>query len=271
MRRKGYHQLKDLRNQIALVTGASSGLGEQIAYELAKKGAIVVVCARRLERLKKVSWRCQQLSGRLSLPLQLDVSDPTAIEKVVGQVEKQLGPVAILVNDAGFGTMEDFLKLDLQVAEKMFRVNVLGMMYLTQFIGLKMAERKMGAIINIASIAGKIATPKSTVYSATKSAVIGFSNALRLELKPFGISVLTVNPGPIKTDFFTIADKSGHYLDRIGWLSLQPEKLAQKIILSIGSGRREINAPWFFEWADHFYNLFPYVGDFLAGGIFNQK
>lgn len=80
---KGYSQLKDLRNRIAVVTGASSGLGEQVAYQLAQKGAIVVVCARRLERLKQVSQRCQQLSGRLALPLQLDVSDPAAVEAAV--------------------------------------------------------------------------------------------------------------------------------------------------------------------------------------------
>ncbi|WP_281164839.1 SDR family NAD(P)-dependent oxidoreductase [Liquorilactobacillus sicerae] len=271
MNKMGFRQLKDLRNQVAVVTGASSGLGEQIAYQLAQKGAIVVVCARRIERLQQVSQRCQALSGRLSLPLQVDVSDPEKIEQAVTQVETKLGPIAVLVNDAGFGSMENFLHFKMSTAEKMFRVNVLGLMYFTQFVGLKMAARKTGAIVNIASIAGKIATPKSTVYSATKSAVIGFSNALRLELKPFGISVLTVNPGPIKTDFFAIADQTGHYLDHIGWLALEPDKLAEKIVAAIGTRRREINAPGIFEWAYHFYNLFPAAGDFLAGGLFNQK
>ncbi|AUJ32399.1 MAG: SDR family oxidoreductase [Liquorilactobacillus nagelii] len=268
---KGYSQLKDLRNRIAVVTGASSGLGEQVAYQLAQKGAIVVVCARRLERLKQVSQRCQQLSGRLALPLQLDVSDPAAVEAAVDQIETDLGPIAILVNDAGFGLMENFLDFEMAVTEKMFRVNVLGLMYLTRFVGLKMAERQVGAIINVASIAAKIATPKSAVYAATKAAVLAFSNALRLELKPLGISVLTVNPGPIKTEFFSIADRGGHYLDKVDWLSLNPQEVAEKIVRAIGTSRRELNLPYLFEAAYHFYNLFPRVGDCLAGGLFNKK
>lgn len=268
---KGYSQLKDLRNRIAVVTGASSGLGEQVAYQLAERGAIVVVCARRLERLQQVSQRCQQLSGRLALPLQLDVSDPQAIEVAVAKIEKELGPIAVLVNDAGFGLMEDFLDFDMAITEKMFRVNVLGLMYLTRFVGVKMAERKMGAIVNIASIAGKIATPKSAVYAATKAAVLAFSNALRLELKPLGISVLTVNPGPIKTEFFSIADRSGHYLDKIGRLSLDAPEVAEKIVKTIGTSRRELNLPYLFEVAFHLYNIFPQVGDYLAGGLFNKK
>ena len=93
--------------------------------------------------------------------------------------------------------------MDPAVIRNMFEVNVLGMMVLTQQVAIQMAEQKHGHIINVASIAGKIATPKTAVYSATKFAVLGFSNALRLELKPLGINVTTVNPGPIETAFLT--------------------------------------------------------------------
>ena len=111
----------------------------------------------------------------------------------------------------------------------MFEVNILGMMVLTQKFAIDMAERRQGHIINIASMAGKMATAKSTVYSATKFAVLGFSNALRLELKPLGVAVTTVNPGPIETNFFDKADPSGSYLEKVGQIVLEPAKLAKYV------------------------------------------
>ncbi|KRL38634.1 SDR family NAD(P)-dependent oxidoreductase [Liquorilactobacillus uvarum] len=268
---QNYKYLKDLRNRIAIVTGASSGLGEQIAYQLAKRGAIVVVCARRMDRLEVVSQRCRELSGRLSTAMELDVARPEQIEQVIEQVENELGPIDVLINDAGFGLMENALDFKMDIAEKMFRVNVLGLMYMTKYAALKMSVRKRGAIVNIASVAGKIATPKSAVYSATKAAVLGYSNALRLELKPLGISVLTVNPGPIKTDFFNIADKSGHYLENVGLFVLDPEETAEKVVKAIGTSRRELNLPYVFQAMYHFYQFCPWVGDYLAGNLFNKK
>ena len=128
-----------------------------------------------------------------------------------------------------------------------------------------------GHIINIASMAGKMATPKSTIYSATKFAVIGFSNALRLELKPFGIHVTTVNPGPIETNFFNIADPNGSYLDKIGAMVLQADDLAKEIVNTFGKNKREINRPRLMNTAAFFYQVFPTIGDYLAGGIFNKK
>lgn len=268
---KNYKQLKDLHNRIVVVTGASSGLGEQIAYELARKGAIVVACARRLDRLEVVTRECQKLSGRIAVAKQLDVEDPLQIEHLVKNIEDELGPIDVLVNNAGFGLMEDVLNFEMKTAEKMFRVNVLGLMYLSKYTALKMAKRKRGAIINVASVAGKIATPKSAVYSATKFAVLGYSNALRLELKPLGISVLTVNPGPIDTEFFEIADKTGSYLSKVGLLVQQPEDIAQKVVSTIGTSKRELTVPFAFEIAHRFYELFPRIGDYLAGDLFNKK
>ncbi|KRN34262.1 SDR family NAD(P)-dependent oxidoreductase [Liquorilactobacillus mali] len=268
---KNYKQLKDLRNRIVVVTGASSGLGEQISYELAKKGAIVVACARRLDRLEEVTKECQKLSGKISVAKQLDVEDPSQIEKLVEDIEDELGPIDVLVNNAGFGLMENVLNFEMKVVEKMFRVNVLGLMYLSKYTALRMAKRKRGAIINVASVAGKIATPKSAVYSATKSAVLGYSNALRLELKPLGISVLTVNPGPIDTEFFKIADKTGNYLSKVGFLVQKPDEIAQKIVGTIGTSKRELTVPFAFEIAHRLYDLFPRVGDYLAGDLFNKK
>ncbi|HFD1648670.1 TPA: SDR family NAD(P)-dependent oxidoreductase, partial [Enterococcus faecium] len=149
--------------------------------------------------------------------------------------------------------------------------NILGMMVLTQKFAIDMAERRQGHIINIASMAGKMATAKSTVYSATKFAVLGFSNALRLELKPLGVAVTTVNPGPIETDFFDKADPSGSYLEKVGQIVLEPAKLAKMIVRNMRHPKREINQPFILEVASKFYTLFPTIGDYLASGIFNKK
>lgn len=260
-----------LENKVVVVTGSSAGLGEQICYAAAKEGAIVVTCARRINLIGKVKEHCMTLSGKPAYAFQLDVSDPDSVERLYERIEEEVGAVDILVNNAGFGIFEEFTKFDMQKARNMFEVNVLGMMVLTQKIAIKMAERKRGHIINIASMAAKMATAKSTVYSATKFAVLGFSNALRLEMKAYNIAVTTVNPGPIATTFFDKADPTGNYLDSIDLIVLQPDRLARTIVRSMIRPVREINRPVVMEAASLFYTLFPHIGDFLAGGIFNKK
>ncbi|EOT43353.1 MULTISPECIES: SDR family NAD(P)-dependent oxidoreductase [Enterococcus] len=262
----------DLQNKVVLVTGGSGGLGEQLCYEAAKQGAIVIVCARRINLIGKVKEQCEMLSGKTAYAFQLDVAQPDSVAAMLEKVQSEVGSVDILINNAGFGVFEDFVTFDMATAYQMFEVNVLGMMVLTQKIALMMLEAgKSGNIVNIASMAGKMATPKTAVYSATKFAVLGFSNALRLELKPAGIQVMTVNPGPIATNFFEKADPSGNYLSDLGNLVLEPEDLAKVIIKGIRKGKREINRPRLMQAASQFYTLFPKIGDLLAGGIFNQK
>lgn len=262
---------QDLTNKVVVVTGGSAGLGEQICYEAAKKGAIVVVCARRINLIGKVKEMCEELSGNEAYSFQLDIADPDNVDAVFEKIEAEVGPIDVLVNNAGFGIFENFLETDLAIAKNMFEVNVLGMMVFTQKVALQMAERGTGHIINIASMAGKMATAKSTIYSATKFAVLGFSNALRLELKPLGISVTTVNPGPIKTEFFDKADPSGDYLASVDLFVLEPNKLAKEIVSVMGTFKREINRPLAMEGAYRLYALFPHIGDFLAGGLLNKK
>lgn len=261
--------IMDLQDKIVLVTGGSAGLGEQICYEAAKKGAIVITCARRINLIGQVKEKCMALSGKEAYAFQLDISDPASVARTLERVA-EVGTVDILVNNAGYGIFENFTEFDPQQIYKMFEVNVLGMMVLTQQIALTMLAQKRGHIINVASMAGKMATPKTAVYSATKFAIMGFSNALRLELKPYGIHVTTVNPGPIKTDFWE-ADPSGDYLKSLGNLVLAPQKVAQAIVKNMERPKREINRPRVMEVAARFYTVFPTIGDLLAGGIFNKK
>ncbi len=260
-----------LKNKTILITGASGGLGEQVAYESARRGAVVIVTARREDRLIAVQERCTKFSGAESFAYVLDVGDRMQISKVLNRIIGEIGKIDVLVNSAGFGLFEQALATPYGVTEEMFRVNVLGLIQISQKVALAMKQRGSGHIINISSQAGKMATPKSAVYAGTKFAVRGYSNALRLELKPFGIHVTTVNPGPIKTEFFHKADKDGSYLAKLNHWVLDPEDVARKIVDSMLTNRREINLPRLMEVGARLYTIFPHIGDYMASTIFNRK
>ena len=243
----------DLTDKVVVVTGGSAGLGEQVCYEAAKRGAIVVTCARRINLIGQVRERCSELSGKDAYAFQLDIADPDSVEAVIEKIAAEVGDVDVLVNNAGFGLFDNFVDFDLDVAKNMFEVNVLGIMYFTQKIAISMVNNKSGHIFNVASMAA------------------GFSNALRLELRPANVYVTTINPGPIATEFFDKADPSGSYLENLGGIVLDPHKLAKTIVNKMGKPTREINRPFIMEGASIFYGLFPHIGDFLAGGLFNRK
>lgn len=260
-----------LKDKVVLITGASSGLGEQVAYEASIAGATVVLTARSKGKLKAVKETCEKISNKTAYWFALDISDPEEIEQVFDDIYSTVGQIDVLVNNAGFGYFENALSTDMDIAEDMFRVNVLGLMYTSQIAAIHMANAGRGHIINVASMAGKMATLKSTIYSASKFAVIGYSNALRLELKPLSVHVTTVNLGPVKTDFFDKADKGGDYLENVGSIVLDPKEVAHKMVQIMGTKKRELNLPKVLEVASRFYTLFPTAGDYLAGTVFNKK
>ncbi|WP_261805805.1 SDR family NAD(P)-dependent oxidoreductase [Lapidilactobacillus luobeiensis] len=259
-----------LRHKIVVVTGASSGIGRDIALEAASQGAALFLLARRVSQLEEVKTQCERLSGTDATVIQVDMGDLAAIEAAVAQIQAVTKQVDVLVNAAGFGDFELFTEIPVARIEQMLRVNVLGLMVLTRELAPLLINTR-GHIINFGSMAGKIQTPKSAVYAATKAAVIAFSNSLRLELKPLGVKVTTINPGPVKTAFFANADQGTQYLAKIAWLSLDSERLAQRIVADFGRNVREVNAPWFMEAVARLYPLVPRLGDFLAGTIGNQK
>lgn len=260
-----------LQGKVVLITGASGGLGEQIAYAAAKRGAKVVVTGRTPEKLEAVRGRCQELAGGPCYAFPLDVTNHQQAAEVLSRIYSEAGPVDVLVNNAGFGLFAEALDTEQTVVEEMFRTNVLALINLSRAVGREMSKAGKGHIINIASQAAKTATPKSAVYAATKFAVLGYSNALRLELKKHGIQVTTVNPGPIKTNFFSKADADGSYLARLKHWVLDPVQVAERIAASMLTSRREINLPWPMELGARLYVLFPRLGDYLVGTLFNWK
>lgn len=179
-------------SQVVLITGCSSGIGRDLAWRLAQAGYRVVATARNVETLA-------DLPAALKLPL--DVTQPVSIQKAVQCTLEQFGCIDVLVNNAGysvFGAAEEISDPQLQ---GMFDVNVFGAMRMIRHVAPVMRVQRSGRVINISSIVGRLVTPANGAYAASKFAVEALSDALRMELEPFGIQVVLVEPGSVKTHF----------------------------------------------------------------------
>lgn len=254
-----------------VITGASSGIGAEIAKLCAASGANLVLLARSLDKLEQLKYELQQKHQVKVDVFQLDVSDTDQVQAVFRQIFETIGDIDILVNNAGFGVFREAHEASIAEIQGMFEVNVVGLMACTSMVLPKMRTRRFGHIINIASQAGKIATPKSSVYSATKHAVLGYTNSLRMELADYNVQVTSVNPGPIATNFFKIADEQGTYVKNVQRFMLQPEFVARKVVDSMLTKTREINLPRWMNMGSVVYVLFPRLFELIGKRALNSK
>ncbi|MGJ5070585.1 oxidoreductase [Bradyrhizobium oligotrophicum] len=186
--------MSDKLKRTALVTGASSGMGKEIAARLIKDGFQVYVAARSVEKMSGLA----RLGAK---PLRMDVSKDDEIRAAVETILAETGGVDVLVNNAGFGLYGPVEDVSIDEARYQFEVNLFGAARLTQLLLPAMREKRSGTIVNITSMGGKIYTLLGAWYHATKHALEGWSDCLRLELAPFGIKVVVVEPGLIETGF----------------------------------------------------------------------
>jgi len=210
--------------KVIFITGASSGMGKDTAMDLIKQGNIVYCAARRVDEMGDL----ERAGGYI---LQLDISKEEDITRCVNQIIAEQGCIDVLWNNAGYGLYGSVEETSLDDARYQFEVNVFGLARLTQLVTPYMREAKSGTIINTSSIGGKIYAPMGAWYHASKHAIEGFSDCLRLELEPKGINVVVLEPGAIKTEFPEVMSKqvlgnSGHgpYQDlakRVANLSLK--------------------------------------------------
>jgi short-subunit dehydrogenase len=193
----------DIQGKVVIVTGASSGIGEATARAFGREGAKVVLAARRVERLEALAREINSMgAGAETLVIQTDLSKLEDIHTLVRKTLDRFGRIDVLVNNAGFGRLDWLENLDPQKdIEFQFDVNVLGVVQTTRQALPVMIEQRAGHIINMCSIAGLVATPMYTIYAACKHAVHGFSEALRREVKPWGIDVSILYPGGVATEF----------------------------------------------------------------------
>lgn len=191
----------------AIVTGASSGIGEATARRLRQLGFTVYAAARRIDRMAALERDGIRVAS-------VDVTDDKSMEDLVERVIKETGRVDVLVNNAGYGSYGAVEDVPLDEARRQFDVNVFGLARLTQLVLPHMRARRSGRIVNVSSIGGKIYEPLGGWYHATKFAVEGLSDSMRVELAPFGIDVVVIEPGGIRTEWGGIA--AGSALARSG-------------------------------------------------------
>lgn len=202
-------------NKVALVTGASSGLGVEFARQLSKRGHRLVLAARRKERLEELA---DELGNSRAVAIDLSTSDAAA--RLMADIEANGEFVDLLVNNAGFGLIGSFAKLEPARLRQMIDLNVGTLADLCRAVAPQMIERRSGAIINVASTAAFQPGPKMAVYFATKAFVLSLSEALHEELKPHGIHVTCLCPGPTRTEFGDVAGFGGNGLfDKVAMTS----------------------------------------------------
>ncbi len=189
-----------LRDKVAIITGASSGIGEATARRLAESGARVVLAARRVERLEALAADIERREGA-ALVAPTDVTDERSVQRLARTALDAFGRIDILINNAGIMPLSPIAKLKVEEWDRMIDVNIKGVLYCVAATLPTMLEQGSGHIINVSSVAGRRPFPSGTVYSATKFAVRAISQGLRLELSPIeGIRVTDIEPGVVATE-----------------------------------------------------------------------
>jgi short-subunit dehydrogenase len=249
----------------ALVTGASGGLGRALAAELARQGANVVLLARREDKLRAVAEEISRLgdaAGRAEIVVG-DVTSPTVRRAAIDAAQAAFGGLDILVNNAGVGAIGRFDAADLNRTREVFETNFFAPVELTHEALPLLKAGRQPIIVNIGSILGHRATPQNSAYCASKFALRGWTESIRVELAAEGIDVLLASLGPTSTDFWD------HLVDRQGevpWttsMAMPAEVAARRIVRAMAHGRREIipgfRARWFVRLSRHFPRLFDRI------------
>lgn len=214
---------KVIRMKVALVTGASSGIGFETAKMLAKKDYIVYAISRNVKNMQSL------LAYNVKI-IKLDITDYAAIHEVVNHIIEQEGHINILVNNAGYGSYGAVEDVPIEEAKRQFEVNLFGLSELTRAIIPSMREQKLGKIINISSIGGRMPNYFGTWYHASKYALEGYSESLRLELSEFDIDVIVIEPANINTNWGKITGQNLKTIAKGGYYEEKSLKMAQLLI-----------------------------------------
>jgi NADP-dependent 3-hydroxy acid dehydrogenase YdfG len=262
-----------LEGKVVLITGASSGFGEDSAKLFAKAGCKVILAARRLERLQSLVDLIQQQGGE-ALAIPVDVAQRDDITQMVQSAIDLYGRIDILFNNAGFGRLNWLENLNPERdIETQVQVNLLGTIQVTRAVLPHMLAQRSGHIINMSSIAGMIAAPLYTIYSTTKFGIRAFSDSLRREVAPLGIKVSVIYPGPAATEFgLHIGDHEiRRAVRRISDWHLSSEYVARRVVGLARRPRRSLIIPWWYHPVIAFDTLFPGAVDLILKHTFVKK
>jgi len=249
--------LRDYHDTTGIVTGASSGIGAQLARDLAAGGMRVALLARRTERLQALVAEIERGGGQ-ALAAPADVAEQASVDAAVRAVVARFGGVDLLVNNAGYGRHVLFKDHDVADIERMMRTNYFGIVYATKAVLPGMRERRRGWIVNIASVAGKLGQPDEAAYSATKFAVTGLSEGLSYELAPLGIHVMAVYPALVRTEMFT-PEVMARMPPGVLRTFIEPPEFSRQVLRALARGRYEITVPRYVGIAYAIRTLLPRV------------
>ncbi len=263
----------ELKGKVVLITGASSGFGMDAARLFAYEGCKVVLAARRLDRLQELAALIQKEGGE-AIAVPVDVVNRGEIGSWFRRSLTCTTKIDILFNNAGFGrlawhdNMTAERDIDTQIA-----VNLSGLIHVTHSVLPGMLERRSGHIINMSSVAGWIAPPTYTIYSATKFGVRAFTDALRREVKPFGVDVSGIYPGPAQTEF---GQHSGNHPMKKSVLrryfpAMTSEEVAWRVVDLAKHPRRAVIMPWYYKvaiWADWYM---PWFVDWVTISVLTKR
>ncbi|QSJ16416.1 SDR family NAD(P)-dependent oxidoreductase [Nostoc sp. UHCC 0702] len=228
----------NIQGKVALITGASRGIGRAIALLLAQHGMKrLILIARDRQKLAEVASEIEAMGVEVAI-VPLDLSKPIEVNVAVAQVWRSYGPIHLLVNCAGVAYQNSFLQSKLLQVQEELSVNLLGMYTLTSLIAKRMASQRQGTIVNVSSLMGKVAAPTMATYSATKFAILGFTQALRRELAQYNIRVIALLPSLTDTDM--VRD-----LKLFRWvIPMTPQQVAKAFLAGLQTDAPEILVGW---------------------------
>jgi short-subunit dehydrogenase len=235
--------MSTMENKVVWITGASSGIGESLAYAFAKRKCKLVLTARRADELERVKKACKLTEEQIIL-LPMDIAEHAMAEPNAKKIIERFGQLDVLVNNAGLSHWSKIKDMTFDVLQRIINVNFLGAAALTKAVLPHFIEKKAGQVVVVSSILGKIVTPKQAAYNASKHALHGFFDTLRAEYAGDGIKVLLVCPGFVNTNVAVNSlDRDGKPIGRNNKMienGLSPDYVAEKIIDAIESGKEEI-------------------------------
>jgi short-subunit dehydrogenase len=258
--------MSNLQNKVVLITGASSGFGEEAALLFAAEGCKVVLAARRIDRLQNLAAKIQEQGGE-AMAIPVDIVNSADVDNMVQSTLDLYGHIDILFNNAGIGRVDWFenhtLERDINT---LVQVNLIGLMQVTRVALPHMLKRGEGHIINMVSVAGLIASPLIASYAASKHGARAFTDALRREVAPLGIKVSGIYPGSAATEFGQHIGRNEAYssVRKRVRSRLSSEYVARRVLDVAKRPRRSLIIPWWFRILAAFDMLFPVVVDWIA-------
>jgi short-subunit dehydrogenase len=228
----------DLKGRTAIVTGASSGIGESAARRLAERGMNLFVVARRKDRLEKLKADIESKHHVTVDVLALDLSSPEAPEQLYAATEGSGRAIDVLINNAGFGTQGDFVAIPWSKSSEQMRLNIFSLTELTYRFVMRMKERNTGYILNVASIGAYMPVPGYATYAAGKAFVRNFSEALAHELRQTAVRVCCLCPGPTETEFLAVSGQTVGTLEKLAFMTA--DRCARIGLRALFGGRRLI-------------------------------